>query len=113
MASNETALHAQLKRLAIFWAQEQGFRAVAAEVRLPRSGFISDVAAYKPATRRVALGRNGSVDEVSGRLTTIAAVGATAVFECKQARSDFLKDSYAGETTMRRLTELESRRAKL
>jgi hypothetical protein len=83
----ETVAHRQLVRLAIAWARDHGFRAIATEVRLPRSGFRADVAAFRP--------------------------GTTAVFECKQARSDFLKDSYRQEITRERLRALDARRQKL
>ncbi len=86
-APAETDAHRQLKRLAIAWARAQRFPAIATEVRLPRSGFRADVVAYR---------RN-----------------ATAVFECKQARSDFLKDSHSREPTRQRLAALDSRRQKL
>ena len=84
---SETELHQRLKRLAIAWAREQKFPAIATEVRLPRSGFRADVAAYRRE--------------------------ATAVFECKQCRSDFLKDSYRQDTTRERLKALDARRQKL
>ncbi len=93
MKSNgESPAHSELKRLAIHWALENGFPAVATEVRLPRSAFRADVVAYRP-------GKN--------------ALGLTAVFECKQSRADFLKDSYATQSTRERLLKLEERRATL
>lgn len=93
MATGETAAHEKLRRLAIVWAQEQRFYAVATEVRLPKSAFIADVVAYRS-------GKRGS------RPTT-------AVFECKQARSDFLKDSYSLEKTATRLKAGDERRQTL
>src|SRR5206468_2221486 len=90
----ETDAHRQLKRLAIVWAHEQRFPAIATEVRLPRSAFRADVAAYSPRSER---GKSG----------------VTAVFECKRARSDFLKDSYRQDTTRERLRALYARRQKL
>jgi hypothetical protein len=86
-ATTETPAHRLLKRLAVAWAYDQKFPAIATEVRLPRSGFRADVAAYRRE--------------------------ATAVFECKQARSDFLKDSYRQEATRQRLKALDERRRKL
>jgi hypothetical protein len=83
----ETETHRLLKRLAVAWAHEQKFPAIATEVRLPRSGFRADVAAYRRE--------------------------ATMVFECKQARSDFLKDSYRQDATRERLQALDQRRRKL
>ena len=93
MATGETAAHETLRRLAVAWAQEQGFSAVATEVRLPKSNFRADVVAYKTSRDR--------------------SVGVTAVFECKQARSDFLKDSYSQEKTAGRLKACDERRRTL
>jgi hypothetical protein len=57
---------------------------------VPKSGYRADVAACSRGdTRR------------------------TAVFECKQARADLLKDAHAEADTRRRLVELIERRAKL
>jgi hypothetical protein len=86
----ETETHAELKRLALVWAQENGFELCAPEVRVPRSGYRGDVAA--------------------------ASCGAdfrTAIFECKQARADLLKDAHAENATRRRLAELSERRRTL
>jgi hypothetical protein len=93
MASGESNAHQNLKRLAVAWAQQHGYAAVATEVMLPRSGYRADVAAYRS-------GQRGSI-------------GMTAVFECKQARADFLKDSYSAELSSKRLKELDQRREKL
>ncbi len=89
----ESPAHATLKRLALDWARRQGFGIVATEVSVPKSGFRADVAGYKR-------GRHGTI-------------GATAVFECKQARSDFLKDSYVREPVIAQLRKLDERRATL
>ncbi|HET7536020.1 MAG TPA: hypothetical protein VFJ90_06185, partial [Candidatus Didemnitutus sp.] len=93
MPAGETAAHADLKRLALQWAAENGFPIGTTEVRLPRSGYRVDAGAYRPARRDRA--------------------AATVVFECKQARADLLKDSRAAEPTRDRLAELLTRRAKL
>lgn len=93
MPAGETAAHARLKQLALAWAGENGFPIAAAEVRLPRSGYRVDVAAYRP-------GRKGTA-------------AATVVFECKQARADLLKDARAEAGTRRQLAELLARRDKL
>lgn len=90
MKSGETAAHAELKRLALLWAQTNGFAIAAPEVRLPRSGYRVDVAACSRGDG-----------------------GRTAVFECKQARADLLKDAHAEEATRGRLGELIARRAAL
>ncbi|MEO5960434.1 MAG: hypothetical protein ABIZ49_07885 [Opitutaceae bacterium] len=90
MPSAETASHRRLKSLALAWAQANGFAIAATEVRVPRSGYRADVVAYGrgPAAR-------------------------TAVFECKQARADLLKDAHAEMATRERLAELAERRRNL
>lgn len=90
MANGETEAHRELKRLALAWAQTNGFAVAAPEVRMPRSGYRVDVAAC-------ARGERG-------------AAGRTAVFECKQARADLLKDAHAENATRQRLAELVERR---
>jgi hypothetical protein len=72
------------------WAQKNGFRIAAAEVRVPKSGYRADVAA---------IGRG-----VAARC---------AVFECKQARADMLKDSHDDGATKRQLAALWQRKEAL
>jgi len=88
MALGESAQHLRLKSLALAWARAQGCVALATEVRVPRSGYRADVAAIFPD-------------------------GAVAAFECKQARSDWLKDAHVEEQVRRRTEELEERRRTL
>jgi hypothetical protein len=95
-----TDAHRRLVRLAISWAREHGFTGIATEVRLPNSNFRADVAVYKPGSPHSERGKRG-------------VLGTTAVFECKQARSDFLKDSYRQDATRQRLKVLDDRRQKL
>ncbi len=91
----ETPEHRELKRLALIWAQARGFRAAACEVRLPRCGFRADVAACAlPAGRD-------------------AAAGESAVFECKQARPDLVRDIAAERETSERLRAVAQRRLEL
>lgn len=82
----ETELHVRLKRLALAWAQANEFAMCACEVRVPRSGYRTDVAA-------------------SAR----GAKGRTAVFECKQARADLLKDARREDEARRKVEELTAR----
>lgn len=91
--AGETEAHRRLKVLALGWAREQGWRIAAEEVRVPRSGCRADVAAYAPG------GRGGAA--------------RTALFECKQARADLLKDAHDVAATRSRLQELLARRAAL
>ena len=88
----ETAAHAALKRAALIWAQAHGYRACAAEVSLPRCRYRADAAAYRPA--------NG-------------ALGVTAIFECKQARSDLRRDNCRTDATRERLRSVQRRRETL
>ena len=88
----ETATHNRLKRLAFLWAQAQGYSACAMEVSLPKCRYRADVAAYQPE-------RDG--------------VGATAIFECKQALIDLRRDNCDGVATRERLETICRRRTVL
>jgi hypothetical protein len=85
----ETEAHTRLKRLALVWAQRQGYSACAMEVTLPRCRYRADVAGYRP----------------SGKQS-----GATAIFECKQALVDLRRDNGCTSATMRRLEKVHHRR---
>ena len=88
-ARSETPAHAGLKRLALIWAQQNGYSACALEVSLPRCRYRADVAAYRPAR----------VD-----------IGTTALFECKQCLVDLRRDNGCTATTLRRLEKVHARR---
>jgi hypothetical protein len=92
--NGETAAHAQLKRLALIWAQKNGYSACAVEVSLPRCRYRADVAAYRPAKFS------------SSRID----IGTTAVFECKQCLVDLRRDNGCAATTTRRLEKVYARR---
>lgn len=85
----ETAAHQRLKRLALLWAQANGYSACAMEVTLPQSRFRADVAAFRPTSN---------------------AIGCTAIFECKQARPDLRRDNCSSATVRERLETLHKRR---
>lgn len=72
MPASETPAHRRLKALALTWARAHQFPLGATEVRIPRSGYRADVVAASahPTAER----------------------GRVAVFECKQAREDLLRD---------------------
>lgn len=89
-AAGETENHRRLKTLALAWAQAGGFAVAGTEVRVPKSGYRADVAAYAPPRR--------------------GAATHTAVFECKQSRADLLKDAHAEAETRARLADLIARR---
>jgi hypothetical protein len=85
----ETDTHVRLKRLALLWAQANGYSACAAEVSLPQCRYRADVAAYRPLPKQA---------------------GVTAVFECKQALPDLRRDNCRGDATRERLHSLSRRR---
>lgn len=93
----ESAEHLQLKAAAAFWASAEGYRAIGEEVRVPNSNFRADVAACKMER------------PAKGEVT----ISQTAVFECKQVRSDFLNDSLPEIASRKRLAALHQRRQKL
>lgn len=92
----ESAAHRGLKRAALVWAQQQGFSACGYEVRVPKSNYRADVAAYRPAA-----------EPGQGNL------GVTAIFECKQSRPDFLSDARPIGETLARLDDCRHRMAEL
>ncbi|HEX8311231.1 MAG TPA: hypothetical protein VF614_07945 [Chthoniobacteraceae bacterium] len=101
MPASETPRHLELKRLALGWAQLQGFRIAGTEVSLPHLRVRLDVAACRAPKRS---------ERAAVPLGCDRAVGATAIFECKQHRSDFLRDSRSTEKIGLRLRALHERR---
>ena len=87
---SETAAHLELKRLALLWAQENGYPIAALEVSLPKCRYRADVAAYRPQ-------RSG-------------ALGHTVVFECKQSAPDLRRDDCRSPHTLARLESVYRRR---
>jgi hypothetical protein len=85
----ETETHLRLKRLALIWAQANGYSACAAEVTLPQCRYRADVAAYRPQPRQP---------------------GVTAIFECKQALADLRRDNCQGDATLERFRSISRRR---
>jgi hypothetical protein len=98
MSRSETALHFGLKQRAAAWAYERGFRSLAFEVPAPRSAFRVDVAAYRPFRQADAV---------------FSPTSLVAVFECKQARGDLLRDNRRRARLQERLAELQDRRIAL
>ena len=72
--------------------QQQGYTACGYEVRVPKSNYRADVAAYRPAEK-----------SAEGEL------GVTAIFECKQSRPDYLSDARPVVETLERLEECRAR----
>ena len=87
--NGETRRHARLKRLALVWAQAQGFSVCGIEVSLPRCRYRADMAAYRGQRREI---------------------GATAIFECKQALCDLRRDNCDSELSRRQLEMICKRR---
>ena len=85
----ETDAHVRLKRLAIIWAQANGYSACAAEVSLPQCRYRADVAAYRARAKEA---------------------GQTAIFECKQALPDLRRDNCCSSATRERLRSVARRR---
>jgi hypothetical protein len=86
---SETAAHRELKRLALLWAQAQGYSACAIEVTLPRCRYRADLAAFR-----------GLPNES----------GCSAIFECKQASPDLRRDNRCSSATRERLETVHKRR---
>jgi hypothetical protein len=104
----ESAQHKELKRLALAWAQAQGYRVAAAEVSLPNFRFRLDAAGYRPQRVRVAVpdARRGKT-----RAGWREAVGLTAVFECKVSVPDFRRDAASLAGLEAKLKTLHARKA--
>jgi len=107
--AGETEAHRDLKRRALLWAQASGFRIAAAEVSLPNHRVRMDVAAYRPERARAA--SRGDAKSVA-RQKWNAAVGVTAIFECKASRADFIRDGRSIARTLERLKVLERRQTR-
>lgn len=88
-STGESSAHRRLKRLAFDWARANRLPLAGFEVRVPRSGYRADVAA---------LSRHPAAEH-----------GVCAVFECKQARSDFMRDEADEPRARKRCAELSER----
>jgi hypothetical protein len=84
----ETNAHSMLKRLALAHLRTEGYAASACEVRSPIARWVVDVAGwrdYQPAR---------SADPLTSSAERVRLPHPqTVVVECKQSRSDFLRDS--------------------
>ncbi len=92
MPGGESQRHRMLKQAGIQWLAEHDYAIQAMEVRLPNSGFRADVVGYQSGWHEI---------------------GHTVVIECKQARSDFLKDTRSAADALKRLKDLHRRRMTL
>jgi hypothetical protein len=104
MAGGETLKHSSLKTLALAWALDQGMSIAAPEVSFPHRKFRVDVAACAPTRKTPARVPAKSITSV---------LKVAAVFECKQVRSDLIRDNKRRDLLSKRLKSLEIRRTKL
>jgi len=104
MPGGETPNHSALKALALAWAREQGMSLAAPEVSFPHRKFRVDVAACAPTRKVPSRSSSQSITSV---------LKAAAVFECKQVRSDLIRDNKRRDLIASRLKALEARRTKL
>ena len=96
--SVETHRHLELKRIAAAWLLARGWLAVAPEVTAPIPRFRLDVAGYGEGRR-----------EPTEAGKRPPAEPRTIAIECKQARSDFIRDSREQERLLREREMLEQR----
>jgi hypothetical protein len=104
VAAGESPAHLELKRLALIWAQANGYPVAACEVSLPNLRFRLDVGAYRPGAR--------ARTNRSGRASA-AALGVAAVFECKASRVDLVRDGRCAARLLERMKLLTERRLTL
>ncbi|MEM9081547.1 MAG: hypothetical protein AAGC74_12745 [Verrucomicrobiota bacterium] len=122
----ESDRHRELKRAALHWAQTAGgYRFAGVEVRVPRSRYRADVVscgnvrsfsegAGLPTGGTVDLGaRDGSERDRRAEAGDDGGSGRSALFECKQARGDFLTDSGEEAASLEQLEGLHERRRSL
>jgi hypothetical protein len=102
--SSESEAHQRLKVMSLQWAQQNGFRIAATEVVLPNRGVRMDVAAYRPQRIKKQKGN---------RMISCAAIGVTAIFECKVSTPDFRRDARSIIATLERLEVLHARKLKI
>jgi len=105
--ASESPAHLELKRLALIWAQANGYPIVGCEVSLPNLRFRLDVGAYRPGLRRE-VKRDARLN--TNRSVAVAAVGIAAVFECKASRSDLVRDCRSATRLIERMKVLNERR---
>jgi hypothetical protein len=127
--NGETETHLRLKRLALIFAQQNGYSACALEVSLPRCRYRADVAAYRPAKSSSSFESSveaavpAAMGNISARAPTTASdaaetaatttkiqIGTSAIFECKRCLVDLRRDNGCAATTLRRLEKIHQRR---
>jgi hypothetical protein len=108
-SASESPAHLRLKRLALLWAQAHGYPVAAAEVTVPHFGFRLDAAAYRLGRETVPRSDSRSPRR---RQISQAAIGLTAIFECKASRTDCRRDCHSATATRDRLAKLAERKAR-
>lgn len=118
----ETFEHLELKRLAIAWLVRLGCRAVATEVKCPISRYRVDVAGWLDHAEGELLDAGGLEAERPGIAASLFNNGRrppsskgprrprTIVVECKQSRSDFVRDDRDADRIKNRLESLRRTR---
>lgn len=96
----ETAAHLRLKKLALAFLRQQGCLAAMSEVRCPISRFRVDAVGYMD---RPPLDQQP--DSADRRMRPIEP--KTIVIECKQSRSDFLRDSEVANELIALRTQMD------
>ncbi|RYG94117.1 MAG: hypothetical protein EON58_16970, partial [Alphaproteobacteria bacterium] len=110
MSASESAAHLELKRLALIWAQANGYPITAREVSLPNLRFRLDAAAYRPGATRLL---RFDTRRGSHRHFTVPTVGLCTLFECKASRADLVRDCRNSAKLMERMKELTLLRLEL
>lgn len=106
----ESAAHKELKRLALIWAQMNGYRVAAGEVSLPNYRFRLDVAGYRPGRVRVSIPHP---ELKTKRVAWQQMLGVTAVFECKASKPDFRRDARSLAATLEQLKTLREQKTRI
>ena len=125
----ETLDHRALKRLAIAWLWRLGCRVVATEVQCPIARYRIDVVGWfdrpiEGSFERIAQGvaaRRATLWSASDASRRGSGSGAgrgpdawrTVIIECKQSRSDFLRDGCDPEGLLRERERLERRKREI
>lgn len=108
----ETLSHTRLKAAAIQLLLSCGARAVAAEVRCPGSRYRADVAAYlDPQPKRARPDPPGTF--VPPAAFRRCVTPRTFIIECKQSRSDYLRDTRRSDRLLAERERLERERETL
>ena len=117
----ETFAHVELKRIAVAWLARLGCRAIATEVACPIGRYRVDVAGWLDHAEHEMLDAGGTKRGVAAHLfagerrssRTGPMQPRTIIIECKQSRSDFIRDDKNAQRLQRRLHGLSRTRARI